>query len=299
MARLEPSRPDPYTVSAGLAAYRFGSGAPLLWLPYPHADEVIGDPTPMVFIKQLTSLGRQVISFDPPGSGRSSRAMHLGMPEIVACAAEALEVCGIQQPVDVLGHSQGAIAALAFTLEHPAKVKSLVLVGGAAGGPSYFNAPGFIGNRSHRQFWQMALWGILYILTRRRAAEKHMCNVMFEASFVDKRHFTPQQVNFKDWFLPARPRTWWSNVARHLDYRSRLGEVRVPTLLLVGRHDPQCPLACSEELARGIPNSKLVIFEKSGHNPFTEEPELFANELQAFLEPLVQPRQVVREEVIN
>ena len=120
-----------------------------------------------------------------------------------------------------------------------------------------------------------------------------MCNVMFKASFVDNRYFTPQQVSFKDWLSPERPRTWWSNMARRLDYRTRLGEVRVPTLILVGRHDPQCPLACSEELARGIPNSKWVIFEKSGHNPFIEEPKLFVNEVQAFLEPSVQPRQAV------
>ena len=293
MYRPELSHPMPYTLPNGLAVYRFGSGVPLLWIPYPHADEVIGDPSPTTLIRQLTALGREVISFDPPGSGRSARTMELGMPEILACAKEALEVCNIKDSVDVIGHSQGVIAALAFTLENPSKVKRLVLIGGAAGGPSYFKAPGFIGNRSHPQFWQMAFWGIVYILSRRRAAEKLMCNVMFKASFVDKRHFTPQQVSCKDWYLPARPRTWWSNVARHLDYRSRLVEIQPPTLVLVGRHDPQCPLACSEELAKGISKSALVIFEKSGHNPFMEEPELFMKELKAFLEPSAQPYQMV------
>jgi pimeloyl-ACP methyl ester carboxylesterase len=66
-----------------------------------------------------------------------------------------------------------------------------------------------------------------------------------------------------------------SRCCRRLDYRPRLGEIRVPTLLLVGRHDPQIPPACSEELASGIPDARLVVFEMSGHYPFIEEARAF------------------------
>ena len=40
---------------------------------------------------------------------------------------------------------------------------------------------------------------------------------------------------------------------------------------------------CSEELASGIANARLVIFEHSGHTPFVEEPERFVRELEGFL----------------
>ena len=63
----------------------------------------------------------------------------------------------------------------------------------------------------------------------------------------------------------------------------RLKEVRAPTLILAGRHDPEAPLPCSEELLQGIPGSNLVIFEKSGHFPFVEEAPLFAQTVGAFL----------------
>jgi proline iminopeptidase len=54
-------------------------------------------------------------------------------------------------------------------------------------------------------------------------------------------------------------------------------------LICVGRFDPQAPAPCSEELAAGIPGSRLVIFEHSGHYPFTEEPEKFTQVVSEFL----------------
>jgi proline iminopeptidase len=78
-----------------------------------------------------------------------------------------------------------------------------------------------------------------------------------------------------DWRHPAPTRLAWGMIARRLDYRERLGEIRVPTLVLVGKHDPQMPLACAEELAHGIPNARLVVFGRSGHYPFVEEGDSF------------------------
>jgi proline iminopeptidase len=76
----------------------------------------------------------------------------------------------------------------------------------------------------------------------------------------------------------------WLRTVRRVDYRPRLGDVRVPTLLLVGRRDPQTPPPCSQELAAGIPHTRLVIFENSGHSPFIEEPEKFCQEISSFLQ---------------
>ena len=50
--------------------------------------------------------------------------------------------------------------------------------------------------------------------------------------------------------------------------------VRVPSIH-AGGHDPQMPPSCSEVLAEGIPDAQLIVFEKSGHYPFTEEPKEF------------------------
>lgn len=70
------------------------------------------------------------------------------------------------------------------------------------------------------------------------------------------------------------------------DVRSRLGEISVPTLILVGRHDVICPVEDSEELHRGIANSEMVVFENSGHNPAQDEPDAFRGRLSEFLDKL-------------
>ena len=108
--------PVPYAQSDGLAIYRFGKGEPILFLPYPHAASVVGDLIPTVLIEGLEQADRQVITFDPPSAGRSTRRARLDLAKMLDAAEEALEHCGVNGPVDVVGHSQGAFAALAFAL---------------------------------------------------------------------------------------------------------------------------------------------------------------------------------------
>ena len=65
--------------------------------------------------------------------------------------------------------------------------------------------------------------------------------------------------------------------------RAPIVQEPLPALICVGRHDPQAPVGCSEELAQGIPSARLVTFEHSGHYPFTEERDLFQQILAEFL----------------
>jgi pimeloyl-ACP methyl ester carboxylesterase len=57
------------------------------------------------------------------------------------------------------------------------------------------------------------------------------------------------------------------------DSRARLGEIRVPTLVLVGRQDALTPLETHEELASRIPRARLVVVEHCGHLSTMEQPE--------------------------
>jgi pimeloyl-ACP methyl ester carboxylesterase len=57
------------------------------------------------------------------------------------------------------------------------------------------------------------------------------------------------------------------------DVRERLGEIAAPTLVLVGEHDTETPLAYAEALAAGIRGTRLQIIPGAGHISSLEAPE--------------------------
>jgi proline iminopeptidase len=67
------------------------------------------------------------------------------------------------------------------------------------------------------------------------------------------------------------------------DLKPQLPSVTCPTLVTVGRADWVTPVSSSETIAALVPNSKLVIFERSGHSPQFEEAELFQQTMRDFL----------------
>jgi len=66
------------------------------------------------------------------------------------------------------------------------------------------------------------------------------------------------------------------------DITARLGEIRVPTLVLSGRHDEATP-AINATVHRGIPGAESVIFEESAHMCHVEEPAAFQQVVSDFL----------------
>jgi proline iminopeptidase len=67
------------------------------------------------------------------------------------------------------------------------------------------------------------------------------------------------------------------------DLRPQLPGVRCPTLVTVGRTDWITPVSSAETIASLIPDSRLVIFERSGHSPQMEEAALFQEVLRDFV----------------
>jgi len=73
----------------------------------------------------------------------------------------------------------------------------------------------------------------------------------------------------------GRLRTW--------DRTPDLGRIDVPTLITCGRYDEITP-ACSETIAEGIPDARVVVFEESAHVAHLEEAEAYAGTVEEFLE---------------
>ena len=277
---------EPAEVHDGLATYRRGDGPPLLMFPYPHAS----GGGPMIdgaFASLAVGCGFQVCTFDPPGQYRSTRASRVTLGEILDCAAETLDVLGLSGPTDVAGHSMSALCAFCFALAHPGRVARLVLIGTPPGSGLAivrYRAMPFCWPPWHPDLWRMLIWGSL--LARGRgslATHKKLDLLQDRANFVDQSFVSPIVIEPGDWHRPPPPRDRWWLAIRKARLVPRASDLRCPALLIVGRHDPQTPVRVSRALHTRIGGSRLVIFERSGHSPFIEEPERFAQVLTGFL----------------
>lgn len=277
---------EPVLVHDGLAVYQRGDGSPVLLMPYPHAS----GGGPMVGGSLATLLvdnGYQVTTFDPPGQYRSTRPSRVGLDEMVDCAVEALDSMGLTSPVPVLGHSMSALCAFFVTLARPGRVSRLVLVGtppGSGAALVRYRAMPFHWRPWHPDLWRMVVWGLLLATGHGSlATHKKLDALSNRANFVDPDLAPRVVVEPGDDRRAPPPRDRWWLAVRRVRLVPLARELPRPTLLIVGRHDPQTPLAVSKALHDRIPDSRLCVFERSGHAPFVEEPERFVRVLDGFV----------------
>ena len=67
------------------------------------------------------------------------------------------------------------------------------------------------------------------------------------------------------------------------DIWSRLGELRMPALILTGEEDPIAPPACGQKLAQALPHARFELMSQCGHLPTLEQPTQAAALFQAFI----------------
>ena len=242
---------DPVSVVDGLAIYTVGHGEPVLLFPYPHGhttESMAQHP----LAKILVGMGRTVVTFDVPGADRSTREPIGDMAEMIRSADETLDHLGIQGPVDVVGHSMGGLAALGYAIERPERTRKLVLVTSLSGFPAAarWGFPGSAFQIYESNFWRIILWGMRLNAGRGDLAlHKKLQNLMGRASYHDETLFEPVEIQTDDHEKGVPIRTIWSkNMYARLSYSDRLEDVEAPTLILAGRHDPEAPVQCSEEL---------------------------------------------------
>jgi pimeloyl-ACP methyl ester carboxylesterase len=63
----------------------------------------------------------------------------------------------------------------------------------------------------------------------------------------------------------------------------RLGEVKVPTLIMIGGRDAPHMLQAGEEAAKRIPGARKIVYAETGHMINMEQPHMFNRDLAAFL----------------
>lgn len=180
------------------------------------------------------------------------------------------------------GHSTGGMLGLVYAIRHGASLDSLTVVGAAA--RRYNDTKACIYHKEHPRY-------------------RHMQDLIEqlkspELSSGERKRLTVERTKLS-LCNPDRHDEYFSGpvhkkmaghrlhyMALHEFQTYNLNEdlpsITVPTLILCGAKDVQCPPHHSEEMHSLIPQSELRLFAESNHYPFLEEPEKFHAVLEAF-----------------
>ncbi len=218
----------------------------------------------------LTAAGYRPVAVDLPGFGRAPAPEVWTLEGAARAARETLEGLGIDA-AHVVGISMGGCVALQLALDAPGWVRGLVLV-----------------NTFARLDLGKASWAVaLYLLYRRLALR--LLGPKGQAKAVARRIFPkPEQEvwrrRLEASIRASDPRAYrqaFAALAR-FDVADRLGEIRVPTLIVTGREDTTVPPPAQAHLRR-IPTARQVVLDGAGHAPIADTPDGFNALLLAFL----------------
>jgi 2-succinyl-6-hydroxy-2,4-cyclohexadiene-1-carboxylate synthase len=180
---------------------------------------------------------------------------------------DALGIAGC----DLLGHSMGGMVALRMVLARPERVASLVLMDTAAGPLDSRAAPFMeLAAKIARENGMEALFAAARAIGEANpdlpaAVRRHVERVGAEAYWARSR----AKLTAMD---PVAFATLGPRLGEHASLAPRLGEIRCPTLVMVGDQDAPF-LAAADELAEGIRGARQVVIPGAAHQPQLENPD--------------------------
>jgi proline iminopeptidase len=239
------------------------------------------------FHPMLSNLSRYatLVYFDRRADTLSAKSSHgPASIEEMADDIEALRKALGVEAVTLLGHSFGATIVLNYALRHPANVKRLILVSAAAAVENPYE-----GEKRILKTLSPVEMNAYTSTEGVRGAANPCERVRMRYSVLYPHYFyklTPYEFDrgvYTVYFDALSKKQALASDATGLDVRRQLGQIKAPTLVVAGRHDLETTPDQSSELASGLPHSRLVMMEHSGHFPFFEENYLFTEWVRQFM----------------
>lgn len=166
--------------------------------------------------------------------------------------------------VYVIGNSMGGAVTWGAAVDHPDKVRKIVLLDPAgydsekvAGGLAMFKF------KSVRGVFEKGMPLFMSWQGMRKAYFKD--DQIEEATVVRNNKFTNRQGNIKHMLNLA--------LSKQFPDTALIQKVTVPTLIVWGKQDEIIPVSHAERFHRDIKGSRVAIIDNCGHCPMAEEPE--------------------------
>ena len=232
-----------------------------------------------------------IVAIHPRGSGLSGPAAGDAylLPDYASDVEALRNHLRLEKPM-LIGWSHGGMVALEYATNHPDSLSKLILFDTSA----YFGE--FLNDvEASVQAFKDEPWfeDSLDALKKEWAGEYQTDEDMGrlwqrEKKFYFKKFDARAQAyaeRTKDSLIKVAPlRVFNEKEAPAFDLRPQLKKIKVPTLVIVGRHDFITNVDMAKEMLAQIPNAKMEIFEESGHYGFVEEPEKFYRVVKEFVE---------------
>jgi pimeloyl-ACP methyl ester carboxylesterase len=259
---------DDYFLSGG-ARLRYrdeGAGPAVVFIHGWTLDLEVWDPQAAALAGDF-----RVLRYDRRGFGLSEGAP--GIAADVADLARLLEHLGIGAAA-LVGLSQGARVALAFTLRHPERVTALVL----DGPPDEIRDPGAAGDEDISIAQYRSLAREQGVEAFRRAWSDHPLMRLHAADAAGRELVARMLARYpaRDLQGPAAPPAPPAGAAA-------LSRLRRPVLVVNGELDTPVRRRAGEALARTVPGAERVVLAGAGHLPNLDAPRAYNDAIQAFL----------------
>ena len=224
---------------------------------------------------------RRVLALDLPGHGLTPKPEDdkISISGYGRCVDAFCEQLGIGQ-VDMVGNSMGGFVAAEVAIQFPERVSRLVLVS-AAGITSAdtLQAPILTFGRVATALATNTAARHRYLAAR--PLTRHMSLALVA------RHPRLLKPDFAyEGFFKGAGKGGFDDALRaclEYDFRDRLPDVKVPTLIVWGEKDSIIPVRDANEFERLISDSRKVVMKDTGHIPMAERPQAFNDVLVDFL----------------
>ena len=221
------------------------------------------------FVALLVGRGLRVVRFDHRDTGLSQRFGD--GPDAVdggySVQEAAIDVLRVLDALDLdaahlVGHSMGGIMAQYLALDHPSRVRSMVLVSTIPGlDPAYLVGPQLAAA-------DLVPWPALpraealaqFVETQRTL---HAASTGFSFDEDDERTHAARQLDRG--YEPNAFQRHWSALLRADDRLARLAAVTVPTAVVHGTEDATLRPLAAEQLAAAVPGAELLLIDGMGH----------------------------------
>lgn len=180
-----------------------------------------------------------------------------------------LDALGIPAAV-LVGHSGSCLVARRVAIDHPDRVRGLVL----EASPSTL-----VGDAGLTAFVEDVVSGLEDPIDLDLAR-----SVVVDTSSPDLRPEDLEALVQDALQVPAGVWREMFEALLHEDDREQLAGIRAPTLLLWGDADPLVGRVAQEELLARIPGARLITYPGAGHTPRWEDPARFTADVAAFVE---------------